>query len=172
MVPVSMTVLVCAFVSVVDIHWWYGCAIGRLPIFSLGILLYLDNNKNKKYFLGVSIFFAIFFILSAGLYIMGTYMRGYFLTDMITPLLLLLFSIPIYKYSRKLSNSIKYVVIIGNYTLEIYVANVITMKIMRLYVLNCFVGWIVLLLYFLTVIIIALFLIRINKMIKKLLNIM
>ena len=170
-VPITISIIVCLIISFYDIDWWYGCAIGRLPIFSLGLFLFVDNSKNKKYFLFCSAFYFVLFVISVILYKIGAYMRGYFLTDMITPTILLFFAVVLCILPTFSEGKIgSFIAKIGTYSLEIYVANVITMKsiilINEYFYCNCHIMCLVL--YFLLNISIAFILIKINSIIKRL----
>jgi len=167
MVSMVVTIVVFILVSYYDIDWWYGCAIGRLPIFCLGVLCFLDKSNKKKNYFTCSLFYLITFFISVVLiYKKGAFMRGYFLTDMITPSLLIILSYFLYKMPSivdwRTSNIVS---TLGQYTLEIYVANVITMALIKDFS-RTIEGWLVLLLYFGINILIAIVLVIINKRIK------
>lgn len=130
-IPVLLTMIICVIISLFDIHWWYGCALGRLPIYALGVFLFLDDSNNKEDSFNCFIFYFFIFVLSVVIYFIGGYMRGYYMANMIAPILMLLtaglFKIftnfPISALGTTLS-------VLGKYSLEIYVSNVISMKLL------------------------------------------
>lgn len=102
------------------LRWCYDTAIGRIPIFVSGILLYLYNDKLTvaKF---VIILFSLSFICAIFLYRNGK-VNTYTLVYMLSPLCLFLLG---WLLRLKLSKSLKNVfLLIGKYSLEIYVANV------------------------------------------------
>lgn len=120
-----------------------------------------------------TVVFVLFCFLSVLLYFGGTHIRGYFITDMITPVLLLIISTIIYKFPNiKNRRTYSIISIIGTYSLEIYVANVISMRAFAILIRNNESIGVVskIFIYFIFVAIISLLLIQINSMIKKMID--
>ena len=97
-------------------------------------------------------------------------MRGYFLTDMITPILLLSVSFLLSKNSKnndyKDRKPLKLISVLGDYTLEIYVANVITMRVVNI-LYSSYNSVLLIAIYLLFNTVIAFVLVKINAFIKK-----
>lgn len=170
LIPTSVSLLLLIILSVYDIHWWYGCAIGRLPIYCLGIFCFLDKSDGKLVFRRCCWFYLLLFLIAVLLYKMGYYMRGYFLTDMITPILLLSVSFLLSKNSKnndyKDRKPLKLISVLGDYTLEIYVANVITMRVVNI-LYSSYNSVLLIAIYLLFNTVIAFVLVKINAFIKK-----
>ena len=168
-VPITVSLLLLIIISAYDIHWWYGCAIGRLPIFLLGIFCFLDDSYDKRSFKKCCWFFFFVFLIAVFLYRKGYYMRGYFLTDMITPVLLLSISLLLSRINNcRFTLPSKILSLLGNYTLEIYVANVITMVFLGY---NSIIqkGWQILLVYFAVTVLLSIILVIINRCVRRIL---
>lgn len=117
----GMTLVVIVFLSITDLSWQYNCAVGRLPIFLLGICCY--RKKCNTFHLGLIIFF-VAFLLSLPLYYYG-YIHTYIILYWCAPMIMLMLS-PII---RCLLNTFigKGLNWLGKHSLEIYVSNVIVM---------------------------------------------
>lgn len=103
------------------IPWWYDCLISRLPIFIYGIMFRNLSNCSLRYstIIGIILYLPFYFLASR-------FLAGSMLT------------IPIIYISIKLSNRINkriynFITILGKYSLEVYLANVLV-----LYVLTYF----------------------------------
>lgn len=160
-----IALLICGIVSVFDISWWYGCAIGRIPIFCLGVLCYFDQQESRNNYKWYSLVFLLVFALSVFLYLKGTNMRGFFITDMVAPTLMLLIALLVSRFpimvNSKMGGAIEY---IGTHSLEIYVANVISELTWRLYFGNSIMGLVV---YLLLNTVLAYLLILFNDQLSK-----
>lgn len=101
---VSMVAVVIMF-SMVDIDWKYEAAIGRLPIYCMGILAYFELSKGEG---NGSIRYALFsipiLILTAILFIKHTYIQEYTLVYAIAPMALYILGVLISR-ANGLSNS-------------------------------------------------------------------
>lgn len=103
-----------------DFPWYYDCALGRAPIFILGILFFLFKRTILIY--SSLMWFGIMLFCSIILYTKGlvdTYVIVYFSAPFIMFLLTFM----------RIKRIQKIISVIGKYTLEIYVANVIAMNI-------------------------------------------
>ncbi len=106
---VLLSLSTLTFILKDDIHWKYDCLISRIPIFCLGITYYLHKVSLRR----LSLFFII---ISIPLYSLSIFLS---LSLLSVPLILF-----ISKISQKLNS--KMTSFIGNYSLEIYCANLIT----------------------------------------------
>lgn len=147
--------------SVFDLHWSYECAIGRLPIYVLGILLYVEPDKQRQKSILSYVFFTycIALCFTICLYI-NHQVNTYVLVYMSFPMLLWLVSWVIIR--GKAYNTIT---TLGKYTLELYVANVIAMNLMPQS--SMFSKYII---YVVLNIVCFLFIILINKVINRFFN--
>lgn len=101
--------------------WYYETAIGRIPIFVLGIMCYPYNSYSKKIYFGGVLSFALFFVLSVLLY-HYKYLHTYVLMYMLSPVVILLIAISLQGVVKV--QAIKgFFRLLGKYSLEIYVAN-------------------------------------------------
>lgn len=164
--PLVMIVVLCALT--VGFSWYYDTAIGRIPVFLMGILCYPFDDKAYIIVKRCIVIFALSLLLTVLLYMFGR-VNTYVLLYMLSPLCLMLLGL--FLRSNLCKGSIKsFLHIVGKYTLEIYVANVLVLfyrnspnSIFN----NC--DWLSsALLYFLINIILAIALSLVNKGIKLL----
>ena len=92
------------------IPWQYDCFVARIPIFILGIIIFLYQNDVKKQ--RQSIFVSFIFLLPC------IYISQYYTTATFCPILLLLFYT-----TKKFIDRIPYIRFIGTHTLEIFLGN-------------------------------------------------
>lgn len=103
--------------------WYYETAIGRIPIFVLGVMCYPYNSYSKKLYLGGLLSFALLFILSVPLYYYG-FLHTYVLLYWLSPVCILFVALFLQVIANcKAIKSLIYQ--LGKYSLEIYVANVL-----------------------------------------------
>lgn len=106
-----------------DISWWYGCFIGRLPIFLYGIM-FSKCHKSAKY-IGI---LGVIFYIPCRLFV-SPYLASSFLTITIIFISLLLL--------RKLKSPVKNVIdFFGKHTLEIYITNLFIFWSIQIYTFN------------------------------------
>lgn len=106
-----------------DMKWYYETAIGRIPIFILGVMCYPYNSYSKKLYLGGLLSFALLFILSVPLYFNG-YLHTYVLLYWLSPVCILFVAF----FMLVMANAQAFKIVfnwLGKYSLEIYVANVL-----------------------------------------------
>lgn len=96
--------------SVFAIPWQYDCFVARIPIFILGIIIFLYQNDVKKQ--RQSIFVSFIFLLPC------IYISQYYTTATFCPILLLLFYT-----TKRFIDRIPYIRFIGTHTLEIFLGN-------------------------------------------------
>lgn len=110
--------------TIFNIPWWFETAIGRVPIFVLGMLCYY-NKMNFKVGLWV---FSVALLPSIILYMQGL-INTYVLLYCLSPALIIALSylIPWIEKSGRLNRMFTF---LGKKSLEIYVANCIVMKFM------------------------------------------
>lgn len=137
-----LALIVMIILALWSIHDYYGSPIARIPIFTLGVLFFINQCKDSvflQYIINTCLFIAIG-IASVLISRMGYYTHGYFLTDMVTPLFVLLLAFVL--VSVKQMCFVKEVLSsLGVYSLEIYVANFLSMGIMRLFINNYINSW-------------------------------
>lgn len=92
------------------IPWQYDCFVARIPIFILGIIIFLYQNDVKKQ--RQSIFVSFIFLLPC------IYISQYYTTATFCPILLLLFYT-----TKRFIDRIPYIRFIGTHTLEIFLGN-------------------------------------------------
>lgn len=163
-------ILVIILFSVYDIDWIYGCAIGRVPIFMLGILCYreLTNKKRDSWyvvFLSLTLSFVYLAIYMSHKSALPTFGLIYFLAP--ATLIMLGFFLSHLNNEQKhwVQNVTEYC---GVHSLEIYVSNVIAMKIMGCFSYNTLV--ISLAMYFIFTLFISYFTIRIQSLVNKIIT--
>lgn len=107
-----------------EIPWWFETAIGRIPIFILGVLCYYKKTNFK---VGLWVFSIVLFP-SIILYMQGL-INTYVLLYCLSPALMICLSylIPWIEESGRLNGMFTF---LGKKSLEIYVANCIVMKFM------------------------------------------
>ena len=110
--------------SLFNIPWQFETALGRIPIFILGILCFIDKSKYKS----CIYIFLIFFLISLVLYFYGK-IRTYVLLYCISPVIIYCFSYFVHMIKTK-KNACSFLMFMGNKSLEIYVSNCIVMKYM------------------------------------------
>lgn len=132
-----MTAIIFLFAEV-GIDWKFKSAIGRIPIFCMGIVAFYELLKEHK---NGSVYYSLLsfplLILSFFLLISNTLMQEYILVYAIAPFMLYLLGFVIKKFASSASSILwSKVKLVGRYSLEIYVANVIAMNIAINYELN------------------------------------
>lgn len=112
------------FLSLVPVSWWYACFIGRFPIFLYGIMIVKCNRFYKE----VGLFGILLFVPCL------MYSSRFLASSLLTiPFVYLLIFIKDYLSSKITS----LITVIGKYTLEIYLANVILRWILDDYLQTC-----------------------------------
>ncbi len=130
--PAVLALLSGAIMFFTELNWWYDVAIARVPIYSLGILFFIDSSKGRK----VSIYNSFVFLI---IFFVGIFfkMRGCFLTDMISPFVLLIISYVLCCNSKIISSkSGRIMEYMGKHSLEIYIGNVIACNLIGSFKLN------------------------------------
>ena len=118
-----LLLLITTIILTLGFNWYYDTAVGRIPIFMLGILCYPYSKRTEKLFIYACIAFFSIFLLDIVLYRLGR-INTYVLLYMLSPLCLLL--VGWFLQSNVCVDVLKrFFQIIGKYSLEIYVANVI-----------------------------------------------
>lgn len=111
--------------AVIDLHWRYECAIGRIPVFCMGMLLYNEGISVGKKTKAVVITSFLLVVPAIFLYI-HKLVATYYLFYLIAPLCICLIG---YVLSKVRINKIDYNInLLGKYSLEIYVANIIALN--------------------------------------------
>lgn len=111
-----------------NIHWRYECAIGRLPIYCMGILTYNQiQNKERLYKPFIFAIISIILLIPALMLHYKNKINTYYLFYLIAPIFIILLN--------KLNNKIQYnknidrcLQFLGKYSLPIYVANIIALN--------------------------------------------
>lgn len=156
---------VCAFLILcglllffLDFNWRYIAALARIPIFSLGILFFIDKSEKKN----IGIWGCIIYLITAiVLVFFRAGLDGVFLTNCVAGVIILLISIIMPWIKKYFGKSIEY---IGNHSLEIYVGHIISCWIIELIHINQFT---VLILYAVLNVAISIIMIRINGILNK-----
>lgn len=152
-------IVVTIVILTVPLEWYYKCAIGRIPIFCAGIMLYQKKINViqiiRAYTIGLTIAVALFL-----LHKVETFCVMY----MLAPFAMLIISRCCHGFETELNSFRKRIETIGAYTLEIYVANVIVLKLVHDFAYE----GLKLPVYFVLQVILSFVIIRINKMIDKL----
>lgn len=111
--------VIMVFVTKFDIPWYYQTALGRLPIFLLGILCFFSIENYKTGLLSFAVVIPILvFLYSKGL--VNTFMLVY----CVAPILLLLISFLIPTIKRYIFIE-AFIDFMGTHSLEVYAANVL-----------------------------------------------
>lgn len=109
------------------LDWYYDTAIGRIPIFCLGIIYYqAKESNNMEDFKKCSILFAIAFVVSVVLFIKH-HIHLYVMLYMAAPILLVIVGwfVHVIKHQQAFATIANFIGMVGQYTLEIYAANVL-----------------------------------------------
>lgn len=130
--PIVLALICGSILYLTDLKWWYDVAIARVPIFCLGILFFVDQSENRRISLiSCLAFLALFFIGIA------YRLRGCFLTDMVSPVILLFIAFIVSKHSVFLTSKVgKAIEFVGKHSLEIYIGNVLSSIIIGSFSLN------------------------------------
>lgn len=130
--PIVLALICGSILYLTDLKWWYDVAIARIPIFCLGILFFVDQSENRKISLVSCLaFFALFFVGIA------FRLRGCFLTDMVSPVVLFIIAYFVSKHSAVLTSKVgRAFEFVGKHSLEIYIGNVLTSLIIGSFPLN------------------------------------
>lgn len=104
-----------------DLKWYYETAIGRIPIFMMGILCYPFSVKSSELAKKCTLIFTLAFIWVIVLFSFGK-IETYVLLYMLAPLCLNLVGLLLRNDNKAFK---KILSVVGKYSLEIYVANVI-----------------------------------------------
>ena len=120
-----LVLIFCILLSILCGKWEYVCAIGRIPIFILGILLYINKKPLKKYLF----IFCFFFLLTIPLFILGLLPRFY-VFYMAAPIIIGLMGLlgEIIIQSEGIKSVLEW---IGKHTLELYVTNIVICYVMK-----------------------------------------
>lgn len=154
----DILIVIVLLLLTLPLSWYYKCAIGRIPIFCVGILLYskgIDEQKILRAFFEGSILAFVLFLLHR--------IETFVVVYMMAPFIIFSVAVIVKKLDVKFNSFRKPIEFIGTLTLEIYVANGIVCYIMR----GICIPHIQWLFYILLQVIISLFVIYINKLIKK-----
>lgn len=158
-----IAVLCGTILYLTDLKWWYDVAIARVPIFCLGIIFFVDQSENRK----ISLFSCLAFL---ALFFLGIVfgLRGCYLTDMVSPFILLLIAFVVYKHSFFLTSKVgKAIEFVGKHSLEIYIGNVLSCIVIGSFSFNQVV---VLVLYITLNVLLAMLMILVNNGIVFLFN--
>lgn len=161
---IIVSIVICTILSIFDIPWYYGAALARVPMFMTGIQFFVMQKRNKKEDVNKVLWFIIPLALSITLYVLGTPIGGYMITDMFTPFLLLGLAWVIVCLNDRRTRFLGLFEILGKYSLEIYISNVIVMMIVKTWVhgsLNIFLAYMTLSL------LMAFLILQLNKQITK-----
>ncbi len=162
--------LTTAIILFSDLHDYYGSAIARIPIFILGLTFYIfrDNENIIVRYLQISLAFLV--ILLLGIYggHMGYHFHGYILLDLIAPLAMLIIVFVIFVCFNKKNKIVSTVELFGKKSLEIYIANYLTMVFCKLYLQNL--GGTIILIYITLNILIAFALVYVNRGLTAIIN--
>lgn len=109
-----------------DFHWRYNAAIARIPIFSLGVLFFIDKSEKKTQGISGSL---IFLVVAIFLIVFKSGFDGIFLTNCIAACIILFISLVLPLTKR---HGIKSIEFIGAHSLEIYVSHIISCWIIEL----------------------------------------
>ena len=110
-------------------HWRYECALGRIPVFCMGIMSYygIQHQEQSKKALTFALVSLMLLIPAVMLYIekeINTYILFYLLAPLF--ILTLNWIMPKINFNKTID---KYLSFIGKYSLEIYVANIIALNV-------------------------------------------
>ena len=159
---VSLLMGVLAMQYLADWPWNIDAAFPRIPIFTAGILCYLARNKKHR-FLVMSIYFAIAAILVTCMFIMHK-AEKYQIVYMCAPMIMFALSVASKKITEAKNSIYRMFLYCGNISLEMYVANMITLSILATYTLPTYTRLVT---YIASQILLTLILVQINKIIKK-----
>lgn len=131
---VILTLLIVFIItSYHDFSEYYGCALSRIPIFVLGIYLYSirESNKLTRHYLICTLFFSLISVLAILLLKRGYRIHGYFLLDTITPAFILVLALLTDAYRKlRIAPGLDGILsFLGKYSLEIYIANYLSMNV-------------------------------------------
>lgn len=116
-------IAVIVFASMTNFEWQFYCAFSRIPIFLLGIMCFSDKNFFTKKGLPI---YTLFLIFGIGLYAMNV-IPTYIMVYMSAPYVIALAAI-IYCFAKhSCPMVVRLLSDLGTITLEVYVANVITL---------------------------------------------
>lgn len=140
---IALSICVLCLIIMFDFDEYYGCAISRIPIYSLGIWFFQmrESNRLAKSFTILSIVFCLIMCIGAVMPQLGFYMHGYFLVDMFCPISMIFIAILVVAVHNcasgsRIENAISY---LGKHSLEVYVANFLSMGVIGLFVIdNCY----------------------------------
>lgn len=120
----SLVLLLCILLSTLCGKSEYICAIGRAPIFVLGILLFLNKRPLKKYL----VLFVIFFLLSMPLFFQG-FLPTFYLLYMAAPIIIGFIGLlgEMMMRSERAKTVLEWT---GQHTLELYVSNILICYVM------------------------------------------
>lgn len=119
----DILVVLVVFVMTLPLEWYYKCAIGRLPIFCVGLLYFM----HKIDVVHIVRAYAIGSILAATLFVTHR-LETFGVVYMLAPFIMLSIALIFHNVRDKFQRIKVVLEYLGLYTLEIYVANVILMK--------------------------------------------
>lgn len=119
----GLLVSLLIILSFMDLDWRYECCIGRIPLYLSGIVYYKKKSLYNKY---IRPMYYICFLFSLVLYSTG-HVHTYIVFYMLAPLFLQLVSVSIGIITLKSISISKCINMVGQISLEIYAANVVTM---------------------------------------------
>lgn len=120
--PIVLALICGSILYLTDLKWWFDVAIARIPIFCLGILFFVDQSENRKTSLFSSWAFLVLFFIG-----IVFRLRGCFLTDMVSPVVMLLIAYVVNKHLTILTSKAgRAIIFIGKHSLEIYIGNVLS----------------------------------------------
>ena len=125
-----LLILVFVLFVIVDLHWKYECALGRIPIFFMGILSYHEGKDSCNKTIKFACFSFLLSLIAIVIYVGSSNLQTFYLFYLMAPIM---FYVTCYllsrvKFNLYLKRSIEY---LGNNSLEIYVGNVIAMNLNR-----------------------------------------
>lgn len=160
--PAILLVGVLAMQYLADWRWNIDAAFSRIPVFVLGILCFISNRKTYHYVI-MSIFFFIAALFVSYMFIIQK-AEKYEIVYMCAPLFIMCLSY----ISKRITEKQNYVYQVFSYygkiTLEMYVANMITLSLLSSSTLSVYSR---LIMYVTSQVILTIILVYINKIIKK-----
>lgn len=125
-----LQISVFAIFALFDLHWRYECALGRIPVFCMGIIAYhymrCEDKVNKPFiFATISCLMVIpaIALYKGGSNVINTYYLVYLVAPICIYLLILIMSkVKFHSCIKKLLD------FCGKYSLELYVANILSLN--------------------------------------------
>ena len=160
--PISLLVGVLAMQYLADWRWNIDAAFSRIPVFVLGILCFISNRKTYHDVI-MSIFFVIAALFASYMY-MTQKAEKYEIVYMCAPLFMLCLSYISKRITEKQNYAYQVFSYFGKITIEMYVANMITLSLLSTSTLSAYPR---LIMYIASQVILTIILVYINKITKK-----